>query len=116
MAKTADTGPKKSHSVRIHDDPWQRGRERAAREGYNINQVVGEILEGYASGLVNLPVIKKALGARNSHSVSVHNQVWAKARSRAKSEGSNVNAVVEIIVMGYAYGAISMPKIVKTYR
>ena len=55
----AGRGPKKSHSVRVHDDIWAKARRRAQTEGTTINGVVEEIIEGYAAGLVNLPRITK---------------------------------------------------------
>ena len=64
-AKTkAGAGPKQSHSVRVHNDIWAKGRNRAAMEGTTINGVVEELLEGYALGLLNLPKITKTY--RNS--------------------------------------------------
>lgn len=55
----AGKGPKKSHSVRVHEDVWAAARRRAESEGTTINGVVEEIIEGYSRGLVNLPKITK---------------------------------------------------------
>jgi predicted HicB family RNase H-like nuclease len=55
----AGKGPKRSHSVRVHDDIWAAANRRAQSEGTTVNGVVEEILEGYGRGLINLPKIVK---------------------------------------------------------
>lgn len=59
MGNAGPRGPKQSHSVRVHDDSWERAKKRAGEEGTTINGVVEEILEGYGRGLINLPKITK---------------------------------------------------------
>lgn len=54
-------------------------------------------------------------GPKQSHSVRVHDDVWAKARQRAAQEGTTINGVVEEIIEGYAQGLLNLPKITKTY-
>lgn len=58
----AGKGPKRSHSVRVHDDVWSKARTRAEHEGTTVNGVIEEIMEGYARGLINLPKIVKTYG------------------------------------------------------
>ena len=49
-----------NHTVRCSDAVWEAARRRASHEGVTISKVITEILEGYASGKLNLPtVIKK---------------------------------------------------------
>ncbi len=59
---------------------------------------------------------KAGAGPKQSHSVRVHDVVWAAARRRAQSEGTTVNGVVEEILEGYGRGLIDLPKITKTYN
>lgn len=58
---------------------------------------------------------KAARGPKQSHSVRVHDDVWAKAKRRAAQEGTTVNGVVEEIIEGYGNGLVNLPKITKTY-
>jgi hypothetical protein len=58
---------------------------------------------------------KAGAGPKQSHSVRVHDDVWAKAKRRAELEGTTVNGVVEEILEGYGAGLINLPKITKTY-
>lgn len=48
-----------SHSVRSDRALWAKARSRAVREGYNMNQVINELLEGYARGVIHMPKVKK---------------------------------------------------------
>lgn len=59
---------------------------------------------------------KAGAGPKQSHSVRVHDDIWAAARRRAISEGTTVNGVVEEILEGYSRGLINLPKITKTYN
>lgn len=56
-----------------------------------------------------------ARGAKRSHSVRVHEDLWVKARRRAETEGTTINGVIEEIVEGYATGLVNLPRITKTY-
>lgn len=47
------------HSVRVTDGLWAAARRRAEHEGVTINYVVGQILEGYAKGMLDLPKVTK---------------------------------------------------------
>lgn len=62
------------------------------------------------------PGTKAGKGPKQSHSVRVHDEIWAKAKRRAESEGTTVNGVVEEILEGYGRGLINLPKITKTYN
>lgn len=55
----AGAGPKQSHSLRVHDDVWARAHRRAELEGYTINGVLEELLEGYGNGMLNMPKVTK---------------------------------------------------------
>lgn len=46
-------------SVRVPDHIWKTARERAEEEGVTVNFVLGQMLEGYARGLLNLPTVTK---------------------------------------------------------
>lgn len=59
---------------------------------------------------------KAGKGPKGSHSVRVHDDVWAKARRRAELEGTTINGVVELIIEGYSQGLVNLPKITKTYQ
>lgn len=48
-----------THSVRAVDETWAKAKRRAESEGFTINHVLNEILDGYARGLINLPKIVK---------------------------------------------------------
>jgi hypothetical protein len=47
------------HSIRCTDELWTNAKARADREGVTMNYVITEIMEGYARGLMDLPVITK---------------------------------------------------------
>lgn len=55
----AGAGPKQSHSLRVHDEIWAKAVRRAGSEGLTINGVLEELLEGYSSGLLNMPRVTK---------------------------------------------------------
>lgn len=59
---------------------------------------------------------KAGAGPKQSHSVRVHDDIWAAAKRRAATEGTTVNGVVEEILEGYGRGLINLPKITKTYN
>lgn len=42
-------------SVRVTDDVWEKARYRANMEGVTMSYVVQVIMEGYASGMLDLP-------------------------------------------------------------
>jgi hypothetical protein len=43
------------HSIRCNDEAWAAAKERAHSEGFPINRVLEEFLEGYAKGDLSLP-------------------------------------------------------------
>lgn len=47
--------PKSTHSMRVYDHVWDSARRRATHEGYNMNQLLATILQGYAEGKLNMP-------------------------------------------------------------
>lgn len=59
MGNAGPRGPKGSHSIRVHNDTWEKAKRRATQEGTIINSVLEEILEGYGNGLINLPKVVK---------------------------------------------------------
>lgn len=58
---------------------------------------------------------KVGAGPRQSHSLRVLDEVWAKARRRAAADGTTVNAAAEELLEGYGQGLIDLPKVVKTF-
>jgi len=62
------------------------------------------------------PATKAGAGPKGSHSVRVHDELWAAASRRARSEANTINGVIEEILEGYAKGLINMPKIIKKYK
>ena len=54
-------------------------------------------------------------GAKGSHSIRCHNDVWEEAKRRAKLEGTVINTVLEEILEGYGKGLINLPKVTKSY-
>lgn len=58
-AKKARKSTTSVRSVRVGDDVWQAARKRAAKEDVTINYVLGQILEGYARNLLDLPTVTK---------------------------------------------------------
>ena len=57
----------------------------------------------------------KAAGPKQSHSLRVHDDVWARAQRRAQLEGHTINGVLEEILDGYGQGLLNMPKVTKSY-
>lgn len=60
MGNAGPRGAKGSHSIRCHDDVWEKARRRADSDSVTINAVLEEILEGYGDGLINLPKVTKS--------------------------------------------------------
>ena len=56
----ARLGPKESHSIRVHDELWESARIRAESDGIQINTAIGELLEGYARGLIDITKVTQA--------------------------------------------------------
>lgn len=63
MGNAGPRGAKGSHSIRCHDDVWEKAKRRAKQDGTVINTVLEEILEGYGDGLINLPKVTKSYAA-----------------------------------------------------
>ena len=55
-----------THSVRAEDELWAKAKRRAESQGYTINHVINEILEGYARGLINMPKVVKQYAATSA--------------------------------------------------
>jgi len=53
-------------SVRISDEVWAAARNRAQREGVTISHVLVSIVEGYASGRMDLPHVSVSYGANQA--------------------------------------------------
>lgn len=47
------------HSIRTSEALWAKAKKRADGEGVPMNQIVVQILEGYAAGELHLPRIVK---------------------------------------------------------
>jgi hypothetical protein len=59
MAQTSTANQKKaSHSVRVSDDLWASANRRCQLEGTTMNNMINQIMEGYARGLLNLPKVQ----------------------------------------------------------
>lgn len=43
------------HSIRANNEAWAAAKARATAEGWRLNSVLNEFLEGYATGALNLP-------------------------------------------------------------
>lgn len=54
-------------------------------------------------------------GAKGSHSIRCHDDVWETAKRRATQEGIVLNTVLEEILEGYGKGLINLPKVTKSY-
>jgi len=59
QAVTSARKPTVSKSVRVDQDMWNAARAKAERSGTNINSVVGDLVEGYARGAIDLTVVKQ---------------------------------------------------------
>jgi predicted DNA-binding ribbon-helix-helix protein len=59
QAVTAARKPTVSRSVRIDESMWNSAKARASRAGMNLNQVIGDLVEGYARGAIDLTVVKQ---------------------------------------------------------
>lgn len=46
-------------SVRTSEEVWEAAGRRAEAEGVTMNHALGELLEGYARGMISLPRIVK---------------------------------------------------------
>jgi len=42
-------------SIRLSDEVWEKGRERAAEDGTTMSEVLRMLAIGYANGQVNAP-------------------------------------------------------------
>lgn len=42
-------------SVRVEEKIWALAKQRAAEEGVTVSRVMGDLLEGYARGVYELP-------------------------------------------------------------
>lgn len=44
-----------TRSFRVGKEAWEKARLRAAKEGATMSSVCGDLVEGYAAGVYNLP-------------------------------------------------------------
>lgn len=106
------------HSVRTTESLWLSAKRRADSEGVSMAFMVTEIMDGYARGFLDLP---KTTGGKSTeqrkpgHSIRAADDLWAKTKRRAASEGLTMNDVVEKILSGYTRGMLDMPKTTKTF-
>lgn len=108
------------HSVRCTEQTWQGAKARAEREGVTANFAITEILEGYAGNHIELPAISRPTGnasdaATSTHSIRTEDDVWERARTRATGAGTNMNRVLEAIMIGYANELMDLPRVEKTW-
>lgn len=54
-------------------------------------------------------------GAMPARSVRVSDEVWERAKSRAKYEGVTVSTVIFTLLEGYSKGLLNLPKVQVTY-
>lgn len=59
MAQRSSKIPTSVHSIRVPDRAWMAARRRAEAEGFRISHVTATLLEGYASGALHMPEIKR---------------------------------------------------------
>jgi hypothetical protein len=109
----------KPHSIRTTESLWLSAKRRADGEGYKINFVVIELLEGYAAGALKLPTPQKVGDSTAKrvpgHSVRSTDALWNSARRRAAGDGLNMNDVITAILGGYSRGLLDLPKVTKTF-
>lgn len=48
-----------ARSVRLSNEVWFKARSRAEHEGTTVSYVIQSLLEGYSSGMLNLPKVTK---------------------------------------------------------
>ena len=53
------SGAKVSRSVRVNAQMWAAASAKAQKAGTNLNQVVGDLIEGYARGAIDLKIVKQ---------------------------------------------------------
>lgn len=58
MARPKSNKTMLTRSYRVEDHVYAAARARATREGTSINQVIGNLVEGYARGVYELPRTK----------------------------------------------------------
>lgn len=52
------SAPNPVRSIRVSDEVWDAANRRAHYEGVTISTVVIEIIQGYASGMLDLPRVQ----------------------------------------------------------
>lgn len=55
MARPKNPDRPTVRTYRVSPRAWEQGRKRAAAEGTTISAATGELVEGYARGIYNLP-------------------------------------------------------------
>lgn len=58
MARPKSTKSMLTRSYRVEENVYRAARARATREGTNVNQVISNLVEGYARGVYELPKTK----------------------------------------------------------
>lgn len=59
MAQKPVTPPASIHSLRCTDEIWAVAQKRAWGEDLTMNRLLGELLEGYGNGGIDLPTVLK---------------------------------------------------------
>jgi hypothetical protein len=58
-------------SVRVGDELWEKLKRRAAYEGVTASNVLFAFVEGYAAGLVDMPVVRPVYSPPRQPAVQV---------------------------------------------
>ena len=108
------------HSIRCTETTWSGAKARADREGVTTNYAITEILEGYALERIDLPSVSRPTSsstdaATSTHSIRSSDDVWERAKVRATAARSNMNRVIEAIMIGYANDLMDLPAVEKTW-
>lgn len=49
------------------------------------------------------------------HSIRTTDSMWTEAKLRAENDGTTVNAVLNMLLEGYATGQLDLPQVTKTW-
>lgn len=60
MARPKSNKTMLMRSYRVEENIYKAARARATREATNINQVIANLVEGYARGIYDLPKVRVA--------------------------------------------------------
>lgn len=110
------TPTKQPHSIRCSDDRWNRAQARTARENTSMTEMITEILDGYAHGVVKLTTAPAdAMPKSSGRSIRVTNALWAAAKRKGTTDGMTPNEIIVAIVAAYGAGKINMPRVTKAF-